>query len=429
VFDTLLLGPEPDELVQQGFLAPAVLYACDDSQTIDTTGVRTRGGDYVMADLEAAARKIAGSTVGVWKQYNPDRAQTLVACCTLSHAADVAKSFQAAGIKAAMIDGSMASGQRDQIITDFSSGAITVLCFVSLIDEGLDIPEAEVLVFARPTKSLRLRRQLEGRVRRIHPGKAAAIIIDQTDSWKSLPLPNDRVIWSLQTSGEAGARVERTPRQKVERTETGTVQIVELSHVELRQIELKSRTWREPPELIAALRSGPTALQRLVNRLRFSDYARMRAFRSLATWPASQEELEQIGDAFGWRSAWGLDTFRRNVGQQSARNPAEHTAAKQLLADVIDAAILAGELRPASNRHLHLVGARVEPPQADREPVSWMVTAVSTVVAAQLKPAQKREAMDRITAALTPRLEQHGWKLQVLGLELSRAEQVMALFD
>ena len=427
VFDTLLLGPEPDELVQQGFLAPVVVYAADTS--IDTTGVRTRGGDYVLSDLEAAARRIAGSSVEVWKRYNPNRAQTLVACCGLDHAADVAEQFKAAGIKAATIDGSMPTAKRDQIIADFSNGTINVLCFVSLIDEGLDIPEAECLVFARPTKSLRLRRQLEGRVRRIHPGKESALVIDQTTSWQSLPLPNDAVAWSLEASGEAGAKVERKPRQKVERTQAGVVQIVELTGAQLRQIELKSRTWREPPELIAALQSGPAALQRLVNRLRFSDYARMRAIRAVNSWPASLDELEQIGAAFRWRATWAADAFRRNVYTQSLRNSAEHAAAKRLLTDAIDAAILAGELRPGAARSLRLIGARIEPPQADREPTSWMVAAVSETVAARLEPAQKQQATDRITAALAPRLEQHGWKLQVLGLELTVAEQALALFD
>ena len=430
VFDTLLLGPEPEELVAAGFLSPVVVYACDESHALDTTGARTRGGDYVMADLEAAARKIAGSTVEVWKQYNQSQAQTLVACCTLAHAADVTKAFEAADIKAAMLDGSMATAKRDQIISDFSSGAITVLCFVSLIDEGLDIPEAECLVFARPTKSLRLRRQLEGRVRRIHPGKVSALIIDQTDSWKSLPLPNDAVVWSLQAAGETGAKVERTPRQKVERTEAGTVQIVELSHAEFRQIQLRSRTWREPPELITALRNGPSALRRLAARLRFgNDRARMGALKALAAWPASQEDLETIGRALGFRDSWAADSYSRNVAKQSMRNPVEHAAAKHLLSSTIDAAILAGELRPGAGRHLHLVGARIEPPQADQEPVSWMVAAVSPTVATRLDSKQKQRSTERITAALAPRLERRGYRLEILGLELTMTEQALALFD
>jgi len=426
VFDTLLLGPEPDELVRLGFLAPVKLYAAD--SCIDTTGVRVRGGDYVLSDLEAAARKIAGSTVQVWKKYNPDQAQTLVACCGLDHASDVAEQFRAAGIRAATIDGTMPTAKRDQIIEDFSNGTINVLCFVSLIDEGLDIPEAECLVFCRPTKSLRLRRQLEGRVRRIHPGKKAAIVIDQTSSWRFLPLPNDKVIWSLDGNGEAGAKVERSHRQLVERTEGGAVQVIELTGAQLREIELASRTWRQPPELITALRNGPAALKRLCQSLRYADRRRMGAIKALRAWPASLEELEQIGDAMGWRPGWAISAFRRAVEEQSLRYPADHAAAAQALRDVVADAITAGELRPAAAAHIRLVGLRIAPPEADQPATSWLVTSIPAYVAAGLQLGQKAEAIERLIGALEPRLEAHGHRLEptVMGLEMSQLEAFLA---
>ena len=80
------------------------------------------------------------------------------------------------------MDGTTPAPERDRIFADFRSGAITVLCACAVVDEGLDVPEATCLQLLRPTRSLRLYRQLIGRVLRPAEGKEEAIIIDHGGS-------------------------------------------------------------------------------------------------------------------------------------------------------------------------------------------------------------------------------------------------------
>ena len=49
----------------------------------------------------------------------------------------MADEFQAAGINAVHFDGNTAPGERNDIISKFRSGEITILCNVDLISEGI----------------------------------------------------------------------------------------------------------------------------------------------------------------------------------------------------------------------------------------------------------------------------------------------------
>ena len=75
---------------------------------------------------------------------------------------------------------------------------LKVIVSVALIDEGLDLPAATCLQLLRPTKSLRLWKQLIGRVLRPSPGKEHAIIIDHGGTCMELPLPCEAIHWTLE---------------------------------------------------------------------------------------------------------------------------------------------------------------------------------------------------------------------------------------
>lgn len=94
-----------------------------------------------------------------------------------SHADSFASKLVSSGISAAnmSIDDKIL---RRQILLDFSSGKIQALTAVDVLNEGIDVPDVNVLVFLRATHSRRIFIQQLGRGLRLAPGKEEVIVLD-----------------------------------------------------------------------------------------------------------------------------------------------------------------------------------------------------------------------------------------------------------
>ena len=68
--------------------------------------------------------------------------------------------------------------QRNRILSDFSEGLINVVCAVDIFNEGIDVPDVNILVFQRVTHSRRIFIQQLGRGLRISDGKDKVIVLD-----------------------------------------------------------------------------------------------------------------------------------------------------------------------------------------------------------------------------------------------------------
>ena len=400
IYDRLVLGPEPRELIEQQRLAPFRLMVA--KQMIRTEGVKLRGGDFRAGDLEARAIEVLGDVVPALRQHNPGIRPTLTACPTVAIAKQVAEIYQAAGISAESVDGTMSATRRDDVFHRFRNGSLQVITFASLIDEGLDIPAAECLQFLRPTKSIRLRRQLEGRVLRYVAGKTATII-DHTDSWQYLPLPDEAVTWDLGARGESGARVKRSPDVFLAKGKGGQVKLKPLSDVEWievnRQPEHAPGPWLAQLRLQAAISVhgwAPSGWRPrgAINRIAGDPCCRLRDFR-------------QLGVMLGFKLWWAENRHREALQLRSEAAPEGFRHRwEEMVSNALEGAIEAGELNPQARGRL-----------------DWLSTA--TQDGAQLvslwaevgpgSPARDQLAADRIRAALLPRLPA-GTELELVGL-------------
>ncbi len=72
----------------------------------------------------------------------------------------------------------MAPYERNRILCDFHDGTIDVVCAVDIFNEGVDIPDVNIIVFQRVTHSRRIFVQQLGRGLRIAPGKEKVIVLD-----------------------------------------------------------------------------------------------------------------------------------------------------------------------------------------------------------------------------------------------------------
>lgn len=400
LYDRLVLGPEPRELIEQQRLAPFRLMVA--KQMIRTEGIKLRAGDFKAGDLEARAIEVLGDVVPALKQHNPGMRPTLTACPTVAIAKQVAEIYQAAGIAAESVDGTMSAIRRDDVFDRFRNGYLQVITFASLIDEGLDIPAAECLQFLRPTKSIRLRRQLEGRVLRYVAGKTATII-DHTDSWQYLPLPDETVSWDLASCGETGARPRRRPDHVLAKAEAGEITLRPLSDVEWLQVNRHAEPSPGPALVQFRLQAAIS-----VHGWAPSGWKPRSAIDRIARDPCSRlEDFRQLGKILGFKLWWAENRYREALQMRSGgASKAFCQRWARMVTAALEGSIEAGELNPQANGRLAWLGTTT---QAQGQLVSlWAEVGPGS-------PACDQLAADRIRAALLPRLP-GGTVLELVGL-------------
>lgn len=96
------------------------------------------------------------------------------------------------------VDGDTPSRERAATLLRFESGDLTRLVNVFVLTEGWDCPPAEVCVIARGCSSPGTYIQMVGRVRRPHPGKLRALLIDCKGATYEHGLPDAERVFSLE---------------------------------------------------------------------------------------------------------------------------------------------------------------------------------------------------------------------------------------
>lgn len=119
-----------------------------------------------------------------WKELG-DGCRAIVFCGTIEHADTVAKKINALGFaKAATLASKGSDGkplkpvERSRRLWDFASGKIGILCAVDVLNEGIDVPDVNLVVFQRVTHSRRIFIQQLGRGLRLRAGKEKVIVLD-----------------------------------------------------------------------------------------------------------------------------------------------------------------------------------------------------------------------------------------------------------
>lgn len=173
-FTKLVLGPTAEWLTDNGYLAPARVFA---PLGFDAKGIRRRAGEFDMRDAEQRmmGNCLMGDAVSHYQAHLGGRT-AIAFCCSISHAEAVAAAFNRKGIAAASIDGRMDGRQRASLLADLGAGRLKVLTSCALIGEGVDVPSVGGCLLLRPTMSLALHLQMVGRCLRPQEGKEAIIL-------------------------------------------------------------------------------------------------------------------------------------------------------------------------------------------------------------------------------------------------------------
>lgn len=118
-----------------------------------------------------------------WKEQPSPRA--IVFCGTIDHAITMRDRINALGFcRAEAIYSQPKSGsglephEKNRILCDFSDGVVQVVCAVDIFNEGVDVPDVNIVVFQRVTHSRRIFIQQLGRGLRLKKGTDKVIVLD-----------------------------------------------------------------------------------------------------------------------------------------------------------------------------------------------------------------------------------------------------------
>lgn len=118
-----------------------------------------------------------------WGEIKNPRA--IVFCGTIDHAITMRDQINALGFCNAeaiysqtQAGQSMESWKRNKILCDFQDGIVNVICVVDVFNEGIDVPDVNIIVFQRVTHSRRIFIQQLGRGLRVSDGKEKVIVLD-----------------------------------------------------------------------------------------------------------------------------------------------------------------------------------------------------------------------------------------------------------
>lgn len=100
---------------------------------------------------------------------------TFIFCASINHANAMAHQF---GGEAAVIHSEQSTNLNEAILSKFRSGEIRIVISVNMLNEGIDVPEADMVIFLRSTESSTIFFQQLGRGLRISTTKRAVRVLD-----------------------------------------------------------------------------------------------------------------------------------------------------------------------------------------------------------------------------------------------------------
>jgi superfamily II DNA or RNA helicase len=195
--DDIIVAQSMRWLIDNGYLSEYRYF--EPPMQVALAGVKMRYGDYAKNDLNKAVDKPTVTGDAVDHYLRLARGKRAVAfCVSVAHAEHVAEKFNAAGVPASTLDGSLDPGEREKRIAAFAAGDILLLASCDVVSEGFDLPAIEAAILLRPTQSLSLYLQQVGRALRTYPGKEFAIILDHVGNRQRHGLPDDDREWTLE---------------------------------------------------------------------------------------------------------------------------------------------------------------------------------------------------------------------------------------
>jgi len=97
---------------------------------------------------------------------------------TIKHATHMAAMLRRMGLRSEAISTGIVPRDQDVLMSRFRAGKIDILTTVDMFNEGVDVPDVDLIVFMRATHSRRIFVQQLGRGLRLSPDKDSVVVLD-----------------------------------------------------------------------------------------------------------------------------------------------------------------------------------------------------------------------------------------------------------
>lgn len=199
LYHDILLTPQVSWFINEGYLSDfdyVSIKPDSEIQRLVNASEVASTGDFEAHDLENTFdnQRIRAKLYESYIKFAKGK-KGIIYCINKRHAASVAATYNANGVKAVAIDCDTPKSDRENLIEKFKTGNIQVLVNVEIFTEGFDCPDVEFIQLARPTRSLALYLQQVGRGLRITKGKAKSIILDNVGLYNYFGLPDANRKW------------------------------------------------------------------------------------------------------------------------------------------------------------------------------------------------------------------------------------------
>ena len=164
-------------------LAPFHYFGVGDEPGVDFSGLRWQSGGYNKADLnkvvgtnERRARWVLNNLID--HVADPEHVRGLGFCVSQQHADFMARFCSAHGMPSMALTAESPNSLRRDVQRKLVQREIRIIFTVDLFNEGVDIPEVDVVLMLRPTESLTVFLQQLGRGLRLHEDKPHLTVLD-----------------------------------------------------------------------------------------------------------------------------------------------------------------------------------------------------------------------------------------------------------
>ena len=178
-------GLTTKQAMEMGYLSPVEYYSSplDPSKLV----INTTGTDYTEDSLDVWGQGVVERCLAVMKGAEEKGwVRSGIVCLPfIAHLEALQALCEAEGLSTVVVHSKTPQKARKEAIRAFKAGEIKWLLNCNTITVGFDCPISDVLLWARPTISLRLWQQACGRVLRIAEGKKVARVLDLAGTYET----------------------------------------------------------------------------------------------------------------------------------------------------------------------------------------------------------------------------------------------------
>lgn len=210
-YDEIVQVIDTPDLIIKGKLSPVKTYGVK----VDLSGIKTKGGDY---DERSMAEKFSEIKLfhGVYDNYMricPGK-KAIVFAPNVESSRELVKDWKTERLPIEHVDCYMTDIERKSIIDWFTNTDGAIISNYGILTTGFDVPNIEVVILYRATKSLPLFLQMVGRGSRISENKKHFTLLDFGNNVKTHNYWEHPRRWSLKKKEkkEGAAPIKECPK-------------------------------------------------------------------------------------------------------------------------------------------------------------------------------------------------------------------------